>query len=282
MSDRRSTPMNARVAAAHLMQVPAGVKRVRPQTMRVTWPVVDLLRAPGEARDRQLLYGETVDRYETHRGHSFVQARKDGYVGYLPDAALGPEQTPTHWVSAPATHLYAAPDIKSPDRQMLSFGSLVTVRSETGAFVETAQGFVPRVHLRVIADRLDDPVAVARLFLGTPYLWGGNSRLGIDCSGLVQAALLACGHPCPGDSDQQQATLGQRLEPGTTPQRGDLLFWKGHVALVSGRDRLIHANAHHMAVRDEPLQAALTRIKALGDGAVTAHLRPCLPPASGA
>lgn len=274
MSDRRCTPINARVAAAHLPEVPHGVTRVRPQTLQVVWPVVDLLRAPDGPRDRQLLFGETVDRYETHCGHSFVQARKDGYVGYLPDAALGPHQTSTHWVSAPATHLYASADIKSPDRQMLSFGSRLSARVETGAFIETAKGFVPRVHLRPVPERLNDPVAVAELFLGTPYLWGGNSRLGIDCSGLVQAALLACGHACPGDSDQQQAALGQRIMDGTPPQRGDLLFWQGHVALVVDQDRLIHANAFHMAVSYEPLQDAIMRIKAQGDGPVTAHVRP--------
>lgn len=271
MSDPRITPVNARVAAAHLPGAAPNLRRVTPEPLRVTRPVVDLLRAPGGARDRQLLWGEAVDRYEDHQGISFVQARRDGYVGYLSSDALGPERAATHWVSAPATHAYAAADIKSPDRHMLSFGSRLTALSETEKFIETDAGFVPRAHLHPINGRLDDPVAVAELFIGTPYLWGGNSRSGIDCSGLVQAALLACAHPCPGDTDMQETEVGHRANE--SPQRGDLLFWKGHVALVVDADTILHANAFHMAVSYEPMRAAIARIQDQGDGAVTAHKR---------
>ncbi len=272
MSDPRQTPANARVAAAYLADAAPGLRPVTGHPMQVLRPVVDLLRAPDGARDRQLLWGETVDCYEDHQGFSYVQSRKDGYVGYLPSDALGPQKAATHWVAAPATHLYTTADMKSPDRHMLSFGSQLTALAETGRFLETSEGFVPREHLRPLGRHLDDPVAAAALFLGTPYLWGGNSRSGIDCSGLVQAALLACGQDCPGDSDQQESTVGRAAEG--SPQRGDLLFWKGHVALVADADTILHANAHHMAVRYEPMQAAIARIQEQGDGPVTAHRRP--------
>lgn len=272
MSDRRTTPANARVAAPHLRDLPAGVQRVTPLARQVRQPVVDLRRAPGGARDRQLLWGDVVEEYETHDGQSFVQSRKDGYVGYVPTTALGPVQPATHWVSTLATHLYAEPDFKSPERHCLGFGSHLAVVSDAGSYLETRDGFVPRAHLTPVGTHLPDPVAVAECYIGTPYLWGGNSRDGIDCSGLVQAALVACGYPCPGDSDQQEAALGTLVNDDTM-RRGDLLFWKGHVALVVAKDLLIHANVHHMAVRHEPLRAAITRIETQGDGPVTSHKR---------
>ena len=274
MSDRRPPPARARVATPHSAETPTGAGGGRGATRRIAFPVVDLLREPGGARDRQLLFGEAVTVLEARGDWAFVQAARDGYVGHLRGEALAPARTATHWVAAPATHVYGEPDMKSPERMALSFGSRLTVSGERDGFAETPEGFVPRVHLRAAGDRLSDPVAVAELFLGTPYLWGGNSRWGIDCSGLVQTAMLACGIPCPGDSDRQAAELGAPLPPGTPPRRGDLLFWKGHVALVVDAARLIHANAHHMAVVQEPLRAAIDRIAARGGGPVTAHRRP--------
>ncbi len=141
--------------------------------------------------------------------------------------------------------------------------------------VQTA--FVPAQHLRPLDEPDSDPAAVAQRFTGTPYHWGGNSGFGIDCSGLVQAACLACGVACPGDSDQQEARLGQPLPGGTQPERNDLLFWKGHVALVVSDSALIHANAHHMAVTCEDIDTALARIEKQGDGLVTSHKRLTMP-----
>lgn len=271
--DRRTTPANDRVVAAHLGEVPAGLKPVPGVARQVARPVVDLRRAPDGPRERQLLLGDTLAVYEDRDGWSFVQSDKDGYVGYVASDTLVPARAATHRVVAPATHVYAAAHIRAPERMALSFGSRITALSETGCFVETSDGFVPRVHLAPVGTVLGDPVAVAALFLATPYLWGGNSRFGIDCSGLVQAALLACGLPCPGDSDQQQAALGLALAPGTPPRRGDLLFWTGHVAFVSDPGTLIHANAFHMAVSLEPLADAIARIAAQGGGPVLAHKR---------
>lgn len=273
MSDPRLTPVNDRVADARLAAIPEGALPVQGKPCQITQPLADLLRRPGGPRDRQLIFGDTVQSFEDRDGWSFVQADKDGYVGYVASAALGPVRQPSHWVTAAATHAYEAADMKSPDRAGLSFGSQLTARSESDRFIETDLGHIPKVHLASVDTRLTDPVSVARLFLGTPYLWGGNSRFGIDCSGLVQAALLACGLDCPGDSDMQETAIGSAQPPGTTPERGDLLFWKGHVAWVADAQTLLHANAHHMAVTYEPLVPAIARIEAQGDGPVTTHRR---------
>ncbi|MCB4457161.1 C40 family peptidase [Leisingera sp. McT4-56] len=272
MADRRRTPMNDRVAAAHLADAPAGLERVEGAAARIGVAVADLLRAPNGARDRQLVYGEPVTVYEDRDGWAFVQAAKDSYAGYVPSAALTQPFEATHWVSAAATHAYSADDFRSPETHALSHGSRVQVLGGEGRFADTNLGFIPARHLSPLGDHANDPVAVAELFLGTPYLWGGNSSFGIDCSGLVQAALLACGTPCPGDSDMQEAELGQPAPAGDY-RRGDLLFWKGHVALVRDAETLIHANAHDMAVAIEPIADAIARIAAQGDGPVTAHKR---------
>lgn len=273
MSDPRLTPANDRVAAAHLSDVAPGLSRVTGTPCQVARPVLDLLRAPDGARDRQLLWGERVNLYEDRAGMSFVQARKDGYVGYVDSAALCPCEPVSHWVSAPACHLYQDANIKSPDRHMLSFGSLVNVLGTSDRLAETPLGFIPRVHLRPIGETMNDPVKVAELFLGTPYLWGGNSRSGIDCSGLVQTALLASGQKCPGDTDMQQSVLGRDVTQEGEHQRGDLLYWKGHVAMVVDTETLIHANGTHMAVVYEPIRAAIDRIDGQGQGPVIAHKR---------
>lgn len=237
-------------------------------------PVVDLLSRPDGPRERQVIWGELVSVDDEQNGWAQVTAAKDGYTGYVPSATLGTTLEATHWVSAVATHVYTQSDFKSPDLRSLSFGSQVQVLSQDEGFAETPDGFIPTPHLSPIGTLLSDPASVAELFLGTPYLWGGNSRFGIDCSGLVQASLLACGIPCPGDSGPQERALGNYASPiGSGYLRGDLLFWKGHVALVRDSETLIHANAFHMAVALEPLQPAIDRILAQGDGPVTAHKR---------
>ncbi len=273
MSDRRTTPVNARVAAAHLADAPPDRVLVTGEPRMINHPVVDLCREPGGSRDRQLLWGDDVQVYEDRDGWSFVQAGRDGYVGYVPSASLARPQQASHWVCAPACHVYDRPDIKSPDRCGLSLGSRLAVVAEHDRFLQTSLGYVPRTHLRPLGEWMSDPVSVAAMFLGTPYLWGGNSRFGIDCSGLVQAALRACGQACPGDSDQQERELGQIVTTPDDMRRGDLLFWKGHVAMVADADMLIQATAHHMAVVHEPIRTTIQRIKDQGEGSVTAHKR---------
>ncbi len=273
MTDPRLTPANERVAAFSMAGKVEAERYVAGDLRRVLVPVADLNRKPIGPRDRQLLYGAEVTVFEDHEGWSFVQSVRDAYVGYVATTALGPARTATHYVATPATHLYQTESFKSRDLMHLSFGARVTVVHELKRFWETPDGYIPKVHLRPLSMPFTDPVTVAQMHFGVPYLWGGNSTLGIDCSGLVQAALLACDIPCPGDSDLQRGALGQDVPAGAGFQRGDLLFWKGHVGMLVDADTLIHANAHHMAVAYEPAAHAIIRIAAQGDGPVIAHKR---------
>ena len=241
--------------------------------MTVTTPLVDLLASPGGARDRQLLYGETVTVFERRAGIAFVQAEKDGYVGYLDEAALGDRVQPTHRVSVLSSHLYPAPDLKCREVMGWSFGARVRIVSASGNYFETDAGyFVPKPHVRPLNAPLADFVTVAQMHFGVPYLWGGNSNTGIDCSGLLQAGLVACGWDCPGDSDLQMAALGVDVS-GQDVMRGDLFFFPGHIAIAVDPETFIHANAHHMAVAYEPLTDAIERIEAQGEGPVLAQKR---------
>lgn len=275
MTDRRLVPANARVAAAELRDEIAAPEYVEGTWQRVLWPVVDLLMHPGGPRDRQLIFGERVRVLDRDGGFAFVQSGRDGYVGYLAETCIGADSPPTHRVSVPSSHLYPSPDLKVHEVFWLSFGSLLSIRETKGAYAETEDGlYVPRCHITLVGTTAQDPASVAALFLGTPYLWGGNSRMGIDCSGLVQAALMACGISCPADSDLQREALGQRLPDGTPARRGDLFFWKGHVAMAMDAETMIHANAHHMSVAVEPIAEALVRIATDNStGPLLAHKR---------
>jgi cell wall-associated NlpC family hydrolase len=263
LTDPRLIPANGRVAHLSLQGKVTADRYVVGELARVSVPLADLLRHPDGPRDRQVILGDRLLVLERLDRHAFVQAEKDGYCGYVAQSTLGPDQAVTHWVSAPASHLYTTPSIKLREIAGLTLGAQVRIVAEQDRFAETAEGlFLPRVHLLPIGQRLDDPATVAEGFLGTPYLWGGNSRAGLDCSGLVQAALLACGPPCPGDSDQQWTALGQPLPEGTALRRGDLLFWKGHVAIALDGEVMIHANAFRMAVTREGINDAKARIRA--------------------
>lgn len=276
--DRRLIPANARVAAETLRGRIDAPRYVEGDLRIIARPVVDLLNAPHGRRERQLILGEAVRRYESREGWCFVQCERDGYVGYVQSSDLEDRRLPTHRVVARASHVYAEPSFKSHDRAAISIGSGLRSRGEEDGFLVVADGFVPKVHLRPADQRDDNILTAAERYLGTPYLWGGNSIWGIDCSGLVQAACLACGIACPGDSDQQEATLGRALPKDAQLRKGDLLFWKGHVGLVAGKNKLLHANAHSMTTCFEPLDAAIDRILAAGDGPVTSHKRlPRLP-----
>ncbi|WP_108813663.1 C40 family peptidase [Loktanella sp. Alg231-35] len=270
MSDRRLTPTNGRVAAMHLAGQVEADTFTEGWTMQIAQPVVDLLASPDGPRDRQLLLGAEVTVFEDQGGWAFVQAA-DGYVGFVDAAQLADCVAVNHVVGTLATHAYAAEDFKSADLLQLPFGARVRVLDERRKFFETNAGFIPKKHLRSLDHSFADPATVAQLHFGVPYLWGGNSTRGIDCSGLIAASLTACGLPCPADSDMQLDGLGQAVD--SPYQRGDLLFWQGHVGMMVDAETMIHANAHHMATVYEPISRAITRIAAQGDGDVLAHKR---------
>ncbi len=279
--DPRTTPARADLAAAHLRGKIEAARFVEGVTKRVVSSSAPLRRRPepDAPLDTEALHGESVTVYETNdEGWSWGQLACDGYVGWLPSSELGDEGAPpTHRVSALRTLVFRGPDIKQSPLTSLSLGSRVFVARINGEFaVSEAGGFIPARHLVPLAARESDFVAVAQRFVGTPYLWGGRSSLGVDCSGLVQVALQAAGVECPRDSDMQ-AAFGNAVPFGgdtATLQRGDLVCWKGHIGIVSAPARLLHANAFHMAVADEPLDEAIERIRKSGQEVTTARRLP--------
>ncbi|MCC5962964.1 MAG: C40 family peptidase [Rhodobacteraceae bacterium] len=240
--------------------------------MRLRAPVTDLLRRPGGPRDRQLLRGARVCVIDRQGACAYIRVEADGYCGWIAQDALAADHPVTHRVANISTHLYQRPDLKSPDHATLSLNSLLQITDHAEGFLRCDDGlWLPEQHLAPNNQPARDPVTVAEMLLHVPYLWGGNSAAGLDCSALVQLALQACAMPCPGDSDLQQAALGTALPPGTAAERGDLLFWRGHVAWVSAPGVILHANAHTMSVAYEPLQEAIARIAPKSP--VTAHKR---------
>jgi cell wall-associated NlpC family hydrolase len=217
----------------------------------------------------EALFGERVTVYDESEGWAWVQLAGDGYVGYLPDAALSTSVRPaTHRVQVLGTCLYLAADFKSPPCLPLSMNAALCVAETRPAFARLADGrFVPTPHIAERDRFAPDFVAIAEAFLGVPYVWGGKTRLGVDCSGLLQVAMHAAGLTCPRDSDMQLAELGETLAVGADLAglaRGDLVFWLGHVGIMLDAVRLLHANAHHMAVAIEPLRVAVDRIAKSG------------------
>ncbi len=220
----------------------------------------------------QLAYGEGFAVLDLTGGWAWGKCLHDDYVGYLPDAALGVVEPPTHRVTAPRAPLFAAPDIKAPVVGALSIGALAA-GAEAGDFLVTAGGHLHRRHVAPAAARAADPVEVAERLIGAPYLWGGRGAGGIDCSGLVQRVLGLAGIASPRDSDQQRDALGRALGGDEPPRRGDLVFFPGHVGLMVDADRLIHATAFWMAVAVEPLAAVVARLAPLHADPVSARRR---------
>lgn len=225
----------------------------------------------------EALYGEHISVYEAHEGWVWGQLERDGYVGYLPQSALRPAgDASTHRVSALRTYIFPGPDIKLPPIALISMEAEVSVVKNQGQFAITADGgYLVAQHLSPLEAYADDFVRVAEGFLGAPYRWGGKQSIGLDCSGLVQVALHRAGIMCPRDSDMQEVELGHALEDTqdlSQLQRGDFIFWQGHVGIMLNETNLLHANGHHMATAIEPVAEAVARIAA-NHGSVTSIKR---------
>ncbi|GAA4171089.1 NlpC/P60 family protein [Shinella granuli] len=272
LPDRRLNAFRPDLAEEALRGTVAAAHYVTGTPAVVAPPVAALRPRPDAAAgiDTELLFGEGVRVLDRAEGWAWVKSDFDGYVGYLPEAALdadGPAATPaaTHVVAVPRTFAYSGPDLRTPAAFALSIGSRVTVvgESETRGtrYLTLAGGqSVVAGHCLAIGERAgDDYVAIAARFLETPYLWGGRSGFGLDCSALVQLSMMMTGRAVPRDSDMQAAGLGTPIERAAL-RRGDLVFWKGHVAIMEDEATILHANGHTMSVAREGLDAAIERI----------------------
>jgi cell wall-associated NlpC family hydrolase len=273
--DARITPIRDGIAGQSLEGLVRAEVYLEPKVLTCTRPAVGIHRMPDAASEQmdQLLFGEIFEVLEEEGAFLWGQARRDGYVGFVDAKALARvDPEPTHMVSALRTYAFAENSIKSRAIGPYSLGSLVAVEAVDGRLSGVAgAGWMTSAHLTPIGEFETDPAAVAERFAGAPYLWGGRESLGLDCSGLVQQARFACGLACPRDTDQQE-TLGRAIERAEFG-RGDLVFWKGHVAIGLDAERIVHANGFHMMVAIEPLEEAISRISAAGSGEPTSYRR---------
>jgi cell wall-associated NlpC family hydrolase len=271
MDDPRLTPARPDLAAKYLEDKVKAARFVEGETCEVMDAIAPVRRAPASDAEQltQALKGERVTIYDRNgEGWAWGQLGGDGYVGWLPDSALTKAlSSPTHKVTALWTFAFPGPSIKLPPVVSLPMGAVLAIIRDDGPFAVTSDGhYVPRQHLGALNTKAPDFVAVAERFVGVPYLWGGKSAFGIDCSGLVQISLTSAGTGCPRDSDMQCDGLGRALSVAESKhlKRGDLIFWKGHVAIVRDAEAIVHANAHHMATVIENTRDAIARIKTAG------------------
>jgi cell wall-associated NlpC family hydrolase len=270
LPDPRRHAYRADLAAESLHGLVEAPRYAEGESRQVSAPSLPLRREPrfDATLDTEALLGEIVTLYDESEGWAWVQLARDGYVGYVPSEGLTRDiAAPTHRIAVLRSYVYPEPDGKAPPSALLSLNARVTVVRTEGRFLALAGGgYLFAGHAAPIGKVEPDFVAVAEAFLGTPYLWGGRTSIGLDCSGLVQLALETAGQPAPRDADMQAVELGHAIpwRPSTKLRRGDLVFWEGHVGImVSGND-FLHANAFHMAVEVEPFAAATRRIKRVG------------------
>lgn len=279
--DLRLNAIRPDLAAAHLKDQVTADKYITGEPRQVTADTASLRRGAGDdyALDSELLFGERVILFEERDGWGWCQSVRDQYVGYVPLAALGGVgPAATHRVSVLCSHVYPEPDIKLPPRAALKMNALVSISETKDRFAVLVDqgGYVFSNHLGTVEGAAGDFVSVAESFMGSPYLWGGRSNDGLDCSALVQLSLHAIGKNCPRDSDMQARSLGAALvadEGFENLQRGDLIFWKGHVGIMKDARTLLHATAHYMRVVSEPLVPTIRRIKESDNGDVIAVRR---------
>jgi cell wall-associated NlpC family hydrolase len=270
-SDRRVTPVRPDLAAAHLKGVVEAPRFTEGEKFSVMVGRASLRVRPGEdaAQDSELLFGEVFTVYDRNQGWAWGQAADDLYVGYVKEDALAAPFAAQAKVTALMAPVFSAADLKTPVRDLLPMNAAVPVLAREGEYVKIGTGFVHQRHLALEAEK--DFVAIAERFLGVPYVWGGKTAAGLDCSGLVQTALQAVGKAPPRDTDMMEKALGETVALSTA-KRGDLVFWKGHMGVMLDDSRLLHANAFHMAVAIEPLAEAMARIEKIA-GPVTAVKR---------
>jgi cell wall-associated NlpC family hydrolase len=280
LPDPRRHAYRASLAAESLRGRVEAPRYVKGERRQVEVPALPLRREPrfDAILDTEALFGETLTLFDESEGWAWVQLARDGYVGYLPSEGLtSAVTTPTHQVAALRTYVYASPDIKTPPLALLSLNALLSGAGEDGRFLALASGgFVIAEHVRKLDEPARDFVDVALGFRGTPYLWGGRTSLGVDCSGLVQLASEAAGLSCPRDADMQANEVGRQLDRqhADALARGDLVFWDGHVGIMTGAQDLVHASAYQMMVVEEPLAEARARIASSKGGEIIGVRRP--------
>lgn len=273
--DLAESALEGRVSSARFTMGEAG---------RIVTAVAPLRRQPrpGAPLDTELLFGEDVTVLDRSDGWAWIKSHRDDYVGYVPSGSVGPAGPPaTHRMAALRGFVFPRPDLKAPPVMTIHLGSRLTITGEDGRYSKLAGGgYVYSDYLRPIQELEDDPIAVALKFMHAPYLWGGRSSLGLDCSALVQLSWQACGIECPRDTDMQFDRFGSLINydgDENSLRRGDLVFWKGHIGIWIDQDRFLHSNASDMMVAMAPLAFTADRIAAKGEGPITGIRRPPMP-----